>query len=364
MKLFKKIMSTFAAAAFAIVVAACANPVIVKAGAVNIKEITAQKYELNKEDVPARAKYAAAPTMQRATDIAIAHAEGEGSNYILIYKDEHNIELTVTLDNPKGESIDALEISCDDPDAKILVDGEYKAMNVTANGRVINWAQEDPYQKTFYMQTVADSSMNTVRVNDVKVNGAWQQGTLTNNELSIYKITKDNLDAKFIANTPEYYEVEFIVGENVSNLEVNCDHGQWISTSHYRVTENCELSWTFEYTFGSTVRTWSESRDIELLKIGKDNPIDEIIIIYNALDENELDADAYLEIYNIAITGTNINNIEFSVIYNNGDSTIVDYTPRKTDGTNIWFGQLIGRTPSKTGRPTTLYANNIAVYNF
>lgn len=340
---------------------------------VNIKRLYASAYDTTEVVKPVSRK--------NAIDIKYANEEGDSgtvlevgkessANYVLIYKDENNIQLTVQLDNPKGESIDALEIACDDKNAEILVDGEYKPLNVTANGRVVNWAQEDPYEKTFYLRTISQDDLNTFRVNDIKVNGAWQNKGLDNNELSVYKITKDDFDVKFIANTTEYYECEFIYGEKVSNLNVTASIPEaltWINTSRVRVTQNCTLNWSYDFTFNGVVRSWKEDKEIELMIIKNDDPSQSIIVDYTAKyydDTKDYSEPLYLEIHNISITGTDIENIEFVVEYDNGDTTIVDYTPRHSNSMATWFGQLIGRTPSATGIPTSLYANNLLVYNF
>ena len=245
---------------------------------VNIKRLSASVYDTTEVVKPVSRK--------NAIDIKYANEEGDSgttleagkessANYILIYKDENNIQLTVQLDNPKGESIDALEIACDDENAEILVDNEYKPLNVTANGRVVNWAQEDPYEKTFYLRTISQDDLNTFRVNDIKVNGAWQNKGLDNNELSVYKITKEDLDVKFIANTTEYYECEFIYGEKVSNLNVTASVPEaltWINTSRVRVTQNCTLNWSYDFTFDGVVRKWNEKKEIELLTYGYSDP--------------------------------------------------------------------------------------------
>ena len=245
---------------------------------VNIKRLSASVYDTTETAESANRK--------NAIDIRYANEEGDSgatlkigeessTNYILIYKDENNIQLTVQLDNPKGESIDALEIACDDEDAEILVDGEYKSLNVTSNGRVVNWAQEDPYEKTFYLKTISQDDLNTFRINDIKVNGTWQNKGLDNNELSVYKITKDDLDVKFITNTTEYYECEFICGERVSNLNVTAsipDALTWITTSRVRVTENCVLSWSYDFTFDGVIKHWKEDKKIELFNITPSTP--------------------------------------------------------------------------------------------
>ena len=245
---------------------------------VNIKRLSASVYDTTEVVQPVSRK--------NAIDIKYANEEGDSgttlevgeessANYVLIYKDENNIQLTVQLDNPKGESIDALEIACDDESAEILVDGEYKPLNVTANGRVVNWAQEDPYEKTFYLRTISQDDLNTFRVNDIKVKGAWQNKGLDNNELSVYKITKEDLDVRFITNTTEYYECEFIYGEKVSNLNVTASVPEaltWISTSRVRVTQNCTLNWSYDFTFDGVIKHWKEDKEIELFNITPSTP--------------------------------------------------------------------------------------------
>ena len=234
---------------------------------VNIKRLSASVYDTTETAEPTNRK--------NAIDIRYANEKGDSgatlktdeessANYILIYKDENNIQLTVQLDNPKGESIDALEIACDDEDAEILVDGEYKSLNVTSNGRVVNWAQEDPYEKTFYLKTISQDDLNTFRINDIKVNGAWQNKGLDNNELSVYKITKDDLDVKFIANTTEYYECEITHGDKISSLTVS--GGEWVNgTNHYKMTQNGAMKIEYDYTFDGLVRHWVDEKEIELL---------------------------------------------------------------------------------------------------
>ena len=283
---------------------------------VNIKRLSASVYDTTEVVRPSSRK--------NAIDIKYANEEGDSgtvlevgeessANYVLIYKDENNIQLTVQLDNPKGESIDALEIACDDENAEILVDNEYKPLNVTANGRVVNWSSEDPYEKTFYLRTISQDDLNTFRVNDIKVNGAWQNKGLDNNELSVYKITKEDLDVRFITNTTEYYECEFIYGEKVSNLNVTASIPEaltWINTSRVRVTQNCTLNWSYDFTFDGVVRSWKEKEEIELLTYinGKNN----FIGYYN-------DIDNFIEIsvYNSpAISGTSSDMVEFKTLIN------------------------------------------------
>ena len=301
---------------------------------VNIKRLSASVYDTTEVVKPVSRK--------NAIDIKYANEEGDSgsvlevgeessANYILIYKDENNIQLTVQLDNPKGESIDALEIACDDKNAEILVDGEYKPLNVTANGRVVNWAQEDPYEKTFYLRTISQDDLNTFRVNDIKVNGAWQNKGLDNNELSVYKITKEDLDVRFITNTTEYYECEFIYGEKVSNLNVTASVPEaltWINTSRVRVTQNCTLNWSYDFTFDGVVRKWNDSMNIELFSYGKG--FDDMDIVSGIVDN-------MFFCYNLVISGTNYKLLPIMLYINDLTEGInCTYTePVETVGTRV-----------------------------
>ena len=287
---------------------------------VNIKRLYASAYDTTEVVEPA--------SRRNAIDIRYANEEGDSgttlevgkessANYVLIYKDENNIQLTVQLDNPKGESIDALEIACDDKNAEILVDDEYKPLNVGSNGRVVNWAQEDPYEKTFYLKTISQDDLNTFRINDIKVNGAWQNKGLDNNELSVYKITKDDLDVKFITNTTEYYECEFIYGEKVSNLNVTAsipDALTWVSTSRARVTQNCTLNWSYDFTFDGVVRNWGENMEISLFTY----VTGDLTVGYEASSAAYNDFGYYYISTNLFdISGTGINRDKVDIYINN-----------------------------------------------
>ena len=326
---------------------------------VNIKRLSASVYDTTEVIQPVSRK--------NAIDIKYANEEGDSgttlevgeessANYVLIYKDENNIQLTVQLDNPKGESIDALEIACDDESAEILVDGEYKPLNVTANGRVVNWAQEDPYEKTFYLRTISQDDLNTFRVNDIKVNGAWQNKGLDNNELSVYKITKDDLDVKFIANTTEYYECEFIYGEKVSNLNVTASVPEaltWISTSRVRVTQNCTLNWSYDFTFDGVVRKWKDDIDVELLNVTS--------IREEGYTIRLLDTTLYIEDFIISGTGINVNEQSFSIEFLSGETLNANY---EYHNPSTGLFSILTVENANSSNVLSLKFNNTSIYNF
>ena len=140
--------------------------------------------------------------------------------------------------------------------------------------------------------------------------------------LSVYKITKEDLDVRFITNTTEYYECEFICGENVSNLNVTASIPEaltWISTSRVRVTENCLLNWSYDFTFDGVVRHWVENIDIEL---------------FNSITINELfPVTVFLDVGkiwlgNIEFFGTNVNNNLY--LHANDMTFKLDYVPENS----------------------------------
>lgn len=145
--------------------------------------------------------------------------EDKNHSYVLIYKSETDIELTITLDNPKASEINAVEITCDDPNSEILVDGEYKKIQYKdsekseTKTRMVNWAQEDPYEKVFKMRTISSDNINTVKIVDLKVNGEWQGEELQNNRLDIYKMDANAYELKVLNNAYGHIDFEFNIND-------------------------------------------------------------------------------------------------------------------------------------------------------
>ena len=145
--------------------------------------------------------------------------EDKNHSYVLIYKSETDIELTITLDNPKASEINAVEITCDDPNSEILVDGEYKKIQYKdsekseTKTRMVNWAQEDPYEKVFKMRTISSDNINTVKIVDLKVNGEWQGEELQNNKLDIYKMDANAYELKVLDNAYGHIDFEFNIND-------------------------------------------------------------------------------------------------------------------------------------------------------
>lgn len=199
--------------------------------------------------------------------------------YVLMYKSESDIKFTITLDNPKGEAIDAVELTCDDPNSQIQLDGEWENIQYdeTKHSIIANWAQENPYKKTFNIKTTSQEDIYTIRVVDIKVNGVWQNKELNKNELKIYKLEESDIRVKTEHNTNEYYDftIEQITGnenKSVEILEVSAVNkkGEVVNVSNlgdkYEVLEDATIRVKYRYTIDGVSVEWVYEREIELVR--------------------------------------------------------------------------------------------------
>ena len=187
--------------------------------AVKIKSINAKETEVEIANVKARNRKNANNT--------------DDLNYIIITRPQTDITFTITLDNPEAYAIDALRVTCDDENAQIQVDGEFKPIAQESDGtRVINWASEDPYTKTYNIRTTSEDAINSFKVVDVRLAGhdkfqskETNSTDLGNNELHIYKMDEDAYTLNVIENTFEYIKFNFNVKDEykdiISNIRVN-----------------------------------------------------------------------------------------------------------------------------------------------
>lgn len=201
-------------------------------------------------------------------------------NYVIITKDVTDVQFTITLDNPEAYGIDALRVSCDDPEAQIQVEGEWKPISQEANGtRVVNWSSEDPYEKTYNIRTTSLEDLYTFKVVDIRLAGhdtfLSKQTNSTdfgNNELDIYKMDTDAYELDVISNTFEEIKFGIKVKEGITNLsnfkvdgkEPN-EEGYWVMNES---KEDCEISYDFELENGMKVRD-NKLCNIELLEFTK-----------------------------------------------------------------------------------------------
>ena len=194
--------------------------------------------------------------------------------YVLMFKSDYEFSFTVTLNNPKAEAIDAIEISCDDPNGQIKVDGEYKNIQYMENSkgiktRIVNWSQEDPYEKTFYIRSKTQMDVSSLKIIDIKVNGEWQRQELKNDELKIYKMDDNDLTWQFVNNTFNGYKWNFKKSDKITDLIVYADDEQIYPDKNgdYCVKKDCNIIWQIEYTNGDIKAKTVKSRFIEVLEI-------------------------------------------------------------------------------------------------
>lgn len=228
-----------------------------KENSVKIRSINASETSVEPVSVKARNK-------KEANDTEIE------DNYIIITKDVTDVQFTITLDNPEAYGIDALRVTCDDPEAQIQVEGEWKPISQEADGtRVINWSSEDPYEKTYNIRTTSLEDLYTFKVVDIRLAGhdtfLSKQTNSTdfgNNELDIYKMDTDAYELDVVSNTFEEIKFGIKVKEGVTNLsnfkvdgkEPN-EEGYWVMNES---KEDCEISYDFELENGVKVSRSSQ----------------------------------------------------------------------------------------------------------
>ena len=212
--------------------------------AVKIKSIHAKETEVEIANVKARNRKNANNT--------------DDLNYIIITRPQTDITFTITLDNPEAYAIDALRVTCDDENAQIQVDGEFKPIAQESDGtRVINWASEDPYTKTYNIRTTSEDAINSFKVVDVRLAGhdkfqskETNSTDLGNNELHIYKMDEDAYTLNVIENTFDYIKFNFNIKDEykdiisnirVDGLEMDEELGYWM------LEESKDVSITYDY---------------------------------------------------------------------------------------------------------------------
>lgn len=202
----------------------------------------------------------------------------DGPQFVIIYKDETDVTLTITLDNPEAHGIDALRVSCDDPEAKIQVEGEWKPIAQEADGtRVVNWSSEDPYEKTYNIRTTSLEDLYTFKVVDIRLAGhstflskQTKSNDFGNNKLDIYKMDTDAYELDVVYNTFEEIKFGIKVKDSVNNLsnfkvdgKLPDEEGYWVMNES---KNNCEISYDFELENGVKIRRESNV-EINLLSV-------------------------------------------------------------------------------------------------
>ena len=186
----------------------------------------------------------------------------ENSNFTVITKEQSDVQFTITLDNPEAFGIDALRIYCDDINAQIQVEGEWKKIAQENDGtRVVNWSSEDPYEKTYNIRTTSLVDLVSFKVVDIRLAGhetfLSKQSKSTdfgNNELLIYKMDTDAYDLDIVSNSFKRIKFGIKIKENVTNLSNFRVNGEEANSEGYweiiKEEENIEVSYDFELVNG------------------------------------------------------------------------------------------------------------------
>lgn len=191
--------------------------------------------------------------------------DGEDSQAVLLYDYESVFYMTITLENPKAETIDAIQLTSYDPSATVFVDGVFKPIHYDNGSRIVNWSQEDPYEKVIQISSSLNSNENFVEITDLKVNGKWQNEELHNNTLFIKRVVQNAFSFVMIHNAYNEYKFKFNFDENVSNIIVNGAIKNEDGT--YSALESGLVSWTYKYNVDGVDYVKTGSKAVTLLKI-------------------------------------------------------------------------------------------------
>ena len=233
----------------------------------------------------------------------------------MLFKSETEIQFTITLDNPKAESIDAIELTCDDPKSQILMDGKYENIQYSEDKTIIvNWSQENPYKKTYQIRTTSEETIQTLKVVDIKVNGEWQNKELSNDELKIYKIENNDIAVFTVDNTIEEYSFKVLSCSNVKSYDVifNDRYIEADETGTYRVNEDGTVRIRYVYDFNGIEVEWEVEKDIELFGFESgyfDPSCAPVTRLYMDLHEYGV---------RLVFTGTDVKNDYVDYIYSDG----------------------------------------------
>ena len=276
--------------------------------------------------------------------------EDKNHSYVLIYKSETDIELTITLNNPKASEINAVEITCDDPNSEILVDGEYKKIQYKdsekseTKTRMVNWAQEDPYEKVFKMRTISSDNINTVKIVDLKVNGEWQGEELQNNKLDIYKMDANAYELKVLDNAYGHIDFEFNINDPekiLGNFKLN---GNAIADKeHFTIDTDSYLNVSYDLIVNEkVVSSRSDEYRYEVRKFGcskggkridsPDIDINYISALFHCNNEGNY---VYI-LFNFDEYGLNTENNKFKFIM---DEQELEIDMNKETNGSIFFGE-------------------------
>ena len=188
--------------------------------------------------------------------------------YIVIYKDETHIDFKIELNNPKKEAITALELECEDKNAKIALQNskgetEWKLIK---DYPVVEWGGTNRYERTF--EILLDEGYTEkdcdIKVLDLEVNGEWLAKGLDKNVLDVYKVYDDDLKYEFVYNKEDEYRFRLTAGETVKNLVVSGADPVEGEENVYSVTTEGYISWEYDYEPADSITAhWKNGKEIE-----------------------------------------------------------------------------------------------------
>lgn len=246
-----------------------------KSSNVSIKALSAVLHE--EEEQPVQN----APLMTLATSEESSTSEPETPDpndyipegqYIVINKEETHIDFKIELNNPKKEAITALELECEDKNAKIALQNskgetEWKLIK---DYPVVEWGGTNRYERTF--EILLDEGYTEkdcdIKVLDLEVNGEWLAKGLDKNVLDVYKLYDDDLKYEFVYNKEDEYRFKLTPGETVKNLVVSGADPVEGEEHTYSVTTEGYISWEYDYEPENGVSAhWRTGKEIEFREL-------------------------------------------------------------------------------------------------
>ena len=227
--------------------------------------------------------------------------------YIVIYKDETHIDFKIELNNPKKEAITALELECEDKNAKIALQNskgetEWKLIK---DYPVVEWGGTNRYERTF--EILLDEGYTEkdcdIKVLDLEVNGEWLAKGLDRNVLDVYKVYDEDLNYEFIYNKEDEYRFRLTAGETVKNLVVSGAEAVEGEENVYSVTTEGYISWEYDYEPESGVSAhWRNGKEIKFRVLD----FYEQYGMYHNIDGNPNFTPEKAVIFSFAYSGTDI----------------------------------------------------------
>lgn len=262
-----------------------------------------------------------------------------GTDYIIIDEGQSEISLTVEVKNPKNERISSMIISSDDANAEIMENGIFEPINQEDGRRVISWHGENLYKTTYTIRLFSDKNVNTIRIEDIKLDGhtMFQSEELRfldlgNNKLDIYKMGENSFGYDIKENSFDKIILKPIANEEYNNT---------ISNLEFKDT-SINLEGYYEFTNDSSVILKMDYQLNNDITINIEIPIEIKILKINPSDHGYTDAISDMlglpdncHIMGLGFLGTDlINSIEMY------------YKDEKVEILHIWEYDIVYKNPA------------------